>query len=393
MSFALLRMPGTAPARPAWPTRPWWHPVALGVLWGIAVNVMEMADLPLSDGSLTHAARVAVGVVAAWCAVGVAIALLVELVGDRLDRVAPSIAGAMLAAPILSAVWSVLYGSFVIGGFAHGVATVFPHGVDPLGAYAYQTWIVLFYGGLYLFAWRTYRRAQRTRSLLAEAEAARVRAETLLGEAQLAALRGHVDPALLLRVMEEVERRYRHWDAAAERLLGRLVAFLRLAMPAVRSGRSTLCAEMALARAYRDLRAELDARDVRWTVAGDVADDLPFPPLLLLPLLDAQAAAALPGAPCMLRIVAGDGAVALQFHGVPPGRGDWLPPALGYRVRVALSAEFGAAWTMAVRDTAAAGVPALEIVLRTPAGGRDGAVCVDAGTAPSTAEEVIDATR
>ncbi len=87
--------------------------------------------------------------------------------------------------------------------------------------------------------------------------------------------------------MREVERRYAADCAPADRLVVRLVSFLRAAMPGVRSESSTLAAEVALARAYATLCAELDAVHPAWTF--DVTapcDDVAFPPLLLLPIVD-----------------------------------------------------------------------------------------------------------
>ncbi len=130
--------------------------------------------------------------------------------------------------------------------------------------FIYNVWVCLFYGGLFMPGFVLVIRAERTRSLLGNAEIARSQTDTVLSQTQLQALRGQVDPDLLLRVMAEVQRRYAQDPAAAERLLDQLINFLRSAMPGVRSGRSTLAAELAIVQSYVQLWAELDPQRAGW---------------------------------------------------------------------------------------------------------------------------------
>lgn len=206
----------------------------------------------------------------------------------------------------------------------------------------YLGWGLMLYSAMFVGASALAFRADRTRGLLAQAEIARGRSETLLAQAQLSGLQGVVDPAFVLRALGEMQRRYATDPAGADRLLDQLVAFLRLAMPAVRSGRSTLGAELALARSSISLCKTLDPQRADWVCEIDPRlDDLPFPPLLLLPLLDALAATA-PGNGAAIRITAQpDGATAvLELHG--PAAPGWLPGALLHRLRVGLQALHGA---------------------------------------------------
>jgi hypothetical protein len=261
---------------------------------------------------------------------------------------------------------------------------MFPQGVDALASFAYQTWTVLFYGGFYFFAWRLNDRAERTRALLGEGEIARIRAETLLGEAQLRSLRGRVEPALLLRVMSEVERRYAYPGSNADGLLARLVAFLRLAMPAVRSGESTLRGALALARAYTELLAELEPNQTKWTITGNVRADVPFPALLLLPLLDAHAAASPSPFTGSVTVGAESAGVVIRLHGGPVGPANWISGDLSYRVRVGLSTLYGNAWSMAHQETSHPTDPALVVVLGTPLPREQGSLPDVAALPPST---------
>lgn len=224
----------------------------------------------------------------------------------------------------------------------------------------YLGWALLLYGGLFVAASALAHRADRTRVLLGRAEVARSRSETLFSQAQLVGLQGSVDPIFLLRALDEMQRRYASDSAGADRLLDQLVSFLRLAMPGVRSGQSTLGAELAVARSYAQLAAELDPRraGVHFDIDSVLAS-LPFPPLLL-PLLD-QLAAAQPGpTPLMMKALHGSSQVTLALFGAAaPG---WLAEDLQYRLRVGLRATHGDA-RLAVAETCAAGLPALTMWL------------------------------
>ncbi len=225
----------------------------------------------------------------------------------------------------------------------------------------YLAWGTLLYGGLFVAASALAHRAERTRALLGRAEIARSRSETLFSQAQLAGLQGSVDPSFLLRALDEMQHRYARDSAGADRLLDQLVAFLRLAMPGVRSGHSTLGAELAVARSYAQLAAELDPQRAGWH--GDIdatLAELPFPPLLLLPLLD-QLAAAQPGATALtMTALRGSSQLTLALYGAAaPG---WLSEDLLYRLRVGLRATHCDA-RVAVAETHAAGRPALTMML------------------------------
>jgi Histidine kinase len=207
----------------------------------------------------------------------------------------------------------------------------------------YLGWTLMLYGLLFVGANLLAFRADRTRALLAQAEIARSRSELLFDQAALASLQGVVEPRFVLRVLDHLQRRYTDDAAAADRLLDQLVAFLRQAMPAVRSGHSTLGAELALVRSYLQLCSALDPQRAGWQCEIDGAlGDIAFPPLLLLPLLDALAAQT-PAASRGLRIEARDagGTVELRIEtATPTGR---LPDSLLHRLRVGLQTLHGPA--------------------------------------------------
>jgi len=245
-------------------TARWWRPIVLGVLWGVAVSAMESVVLPVYPDAWTGFWKILAWIVPGWCVVGVGLATLIEWVGARFERTSQIVTFMIACALGLSAIYSMLYSLAPASGPRSGMSVVFPQGFDPLVALVYQFWVVLFYGGLYFVAWSLRHRSQRSRETLARVEIARIKAETMLAEEQLHRLRGRIEPQLLLRVVTEVERRYLSDGPSADELLGLLVAFLRLAMPAIRSGKSGLGAELSLVEAYDALGANLERRSRQW---------------------------------------------------------------------------------------------------------------------------------
>ena len=93
----------------------------------------------------------------------------------------------------------------------------------------------------------------------------------------------------------------------------------------------------------------MDTGRPRWHVRVDKAlPDVPFPPLLLLPLMDALSAAGALRPPALHVSAAADGGVRIAFDA---GIAAALPAALHYRTRVGLQAAFGAAWSIAGADS------------------------------------------
>jgi hypothetical protein len=200
------------------------------------------------------------------------------------------------------------------------------------------------------------------------AEIARQQSEAVLSAAQLQALQGQVDPAFLIRALEEVERRYSANPSGADRLLDALVSFLRTAMPAVRSGASTLVAEIALATDYARVRSELDEEGPAWHIEVEGAvPDIEFPPLLLLPVLDQFACAASAARGAELRINQSSGQCCLTLRTAGSCSSGWLPPDLLYRFQVGLRALFVNDWTLALGSSPASPAFMLTLPLRRSA--------------------------
>jgi len=120
----------------------------------------------------------------------------------------------------------------------------------------------------------------------------------------------------------------------------------------VRSGVSTLAAEVSLAMHYAKLRAELEPGRATWRIRiDDVMPDLPFPALLLLPVLDQLVADDATRSGAELQIAEDDDATVTLSLSRSGGRhGPWLTPDLSYRLQVGLRTVFGESWELAVRE-------------------------------------------
>lgn len=350
-----LSIGGLHPHTVASPWLNWRRASGYSVLWAIACAAMESFALPLGSLSLTDLLQFSLHLVTMWTAIGIVLASALLVSGPRL-------------APALFAPALLVFALAVTVSWAPFVALfVAPTWLTTGTSYAHMFWGCLCYGGVFVAVYRMSQRGERTRGLLAQAEIARQRSEAALGAAQLQALQGQIDPAFLLRVMTEVERRYAAAPATVDRLLDPLISFLRAAMPGVRSGNSTLAAELLLAMQYAQLVAAFEpGRNVSAVRVDGTMPDLPFPPLLLLPVLDALAAAPGDGG-TTLQVAQHDGHCALTLTRAGLGGNDaWLPPELLYRLQVGLRTLFGDGWALTLRDGPAS--PALTLNLSLPAG-------------------------
>ena len=124
--------------------------------------------------------------------------------------------------------------------------------------------------------------SRRLQRLQREQQAARRR----LVEAQLQAVQARVDPPMFFGILDSVQRLYATDAPRAEALLDELIAFLRAALPRLRSASSTLAQELELAASYfrlQSLRGGLPAT-ARITLPDSLSERA-FPAGVILPLL------------------------------------------------------------------------------------------------------------
>lgn len=379
----------------------WPRALVYGLLWGLAIMVAETFVQPLDAKSLSEWLWFEFGMLQ-WAVAGIGLASATMLLEYRLRSwmIAPALIAFSL---LVSAGWWQLPGRVWMGradaARPQEGSVESASGNSPLAAPLrpgydrrpyFSTWFdgagrvhifwgAMVYGGLFVAAYRLSMQSERTRQLLARAEIARQETENLLSEAQLLSLQGHIEPAFLFRAMVEVEHRYAHDAAGMARLLDPLISFLRAAMPGVRSGASTLAAEVSLAEQYAQVWAELEPARATWNVQIEgTLPDLPFPPLLLLPVLD-QLAAGASAQRIDLQLSQIDGPCVLTLISPTPGHELRLTPELLYRLQVGLRAVFGHAWKLQItpgyaqyvltlpRAPTASAVPTSSLPLFSPA--------------------------
>ncbi|MEZ5651281.1 MAG: hypothetical protein R3E87_12105 [Burkholderiaceae bacterium] len=201
-------------------------------------------------------------------------------------------------------------------------------------------WLNLAYGGAFFIYCLNSQRALRVRATMARATLARERSAAALDDERVRAIAARLDPALMLKTLTAIREAYGQHRQRADALLDALVAFLRLAMPAVRGGRSTLRAELGLLRAHDALCVLLDPRHSRCRIEIDDAfGDTTFPPLLLVPLVEAAGATS-PEEPRLTARRTQNGLMLTLDATAPPG---WLNDTLLQRVQHQLRGVMGAA--------------------------------------------------
>jgi type II secretory pathway pseudopilin PulG len=172
----------------------------------------------------------------------------------------------------------------------------------------YSLWRNMLIGLFALVAVDGLRRRQQAVEQLATAQERGRLVRQQLASAQLLAIQARVDPQLLFDMLAAVKRGYEQDAQRAEALLDDLTAFLRAALPRLRSAHSTLEVEVGLVRSYARLLRGAGAAPIE--LAIDLPADLAmarFPPGVLLPLLAGVA----DGAACGPRSIALDA----RLHG------------------------------------------------------------------------------
>jgi sensor histidine kinase YesM len=154
-----------------------------------------------------------------------------------------------------------------------------------------QAWVAvvigLFFGGIGTL---TYYLSQRIEQLDAEVKQRRMNemeSEKRQMEAQLKMLQAQIEPHFLFNTLANVGSLIDADPAQAKKLLDRLNDWLRIALQRTRSVQSTLGDELDMLENYLQiLKIRFGAR-LRWTVDVDAeARVLPFPPMLLQPLVE-----------------------------------------------------------------------------------------------------------
>ncbi|MCK7594761.1 hypothetical protein [Pseudomarimonas salicorniae] len=138
---------------------------------------------------------------------------------------------------------------------------------------------------LLLDAWHRARQLRQAQRAIDAAAIEQTQRE--LNAAQLRLLRGHIKPQLVLDLIGEARDHLRRGSADADAQLGRLLEYLRGALPRLEAQRSTLGAELELAGGYLSLISERSAGALSWQ--ADIPEDIletGCPPRLLVVLVE-----------------------------------------------------------------------------------------------------------
>jgi LytS/YehU family sensor histidine kinase len=126
-----------------------------------------------------------------------------------------------------------------------------------------------------------------------EAELERAQVLRRVTESRLAVLRARIEPEFLFGTLDRIRGLYPRQREIADAMVDALIVYLRAALPQMRGGPSSVAREVDLANSYllvlRIPRGDALATSI---AVDDACADLPFPPMVLLPLLQAAFAGA-----------------------------------------------------------------------------------------------------
>jgi len=213
----------------------------------------------------------------------------------------------------------------------------------------------------------------------AEQTAAMADLSRLVSLAELKALQAQVEPHFLFNSLASLQQLIRSQPATAERFLGELHDYLRLALPSMREPLSTVDCELALAKAYLTVMAtRLGARLQAEVQAQPGCGADPVPPMMLLTLVENAVRHGIEPLPHGGRIdvearrEGGRLVLEVRDSGAGLQAADQPAPTQGQGVGLAnvrdrLASLYGTAARLALQQREAGGVSArIELPLATP---------------------------
>lgn len=238
------------------------------------------------------------------------------------------------------------------------------HVAGSLPSAVWPAWVIMFtrfsgLGALLVLVSEYHRHAVRSLDAMHAADADRDQLEQQMLQARLRTLEAQIEPHFLFNSLATVRRLYETDLAAGEAMLGRLMRYLEVALPSMRSQGSTLAREAELIEAYLELQRVRMGRRLEFGV--DIAPALRLlevPSMMLLTLVEnaikhglapqreggrVDVTARMDGA--LLRLEVAD--TGRGFGGDTSGGGTGLA-----NIHARLSALFGdaAAFTLTVRE-------------------------------------------
>jgi hypothetical protein len=145
----------------------------------------------------------------------------------------------------------------------------------------------LFPGAMLVTVAEFHRRELQSLEAMRAAEAARNVLETQTLQARLRTLEAQIEPHFLFNTLATVRRLHQTDPVAGEAMMQRLMAYLRMALPALRGDVVTLGREAELVSAYLDLQKVRMGRRLDYGVDVPPAlEGLRIPPMMLLTLVE-----------------------------------------------------------------------------------------------------------
>lgn len=213
-----------------------------------------------------------------WCMLLVTGYLCERLLkrAERHMRAAVWVAAACTAAALANILTAGRASILIEQGLVHSVSTMHLHGFI----------LSLTMALLYFAHLRSRGAHQQAKARLAAAQTAQRNARRRMVQLRLQEVQARIDPKVLFEMLEVVRSLYQSDPARAETFLDEVIAFLRAALPRLRSPSSSLVREAELARTFARLNAL--AAGSKLALSIDIANDAlhaRFPPGVLLPLL------------------------------------------------------------------------------------------------------------
>jgi hypothetical protein len=227
--------------------------------------------------------------------------------------------------------------------------------------YSEDTGHMLIFAGL-VFAWlEAHRRNREIEQRLLASQQERGRLQRSAFDARLTAMRAQVDPQFLFDSLADVQSAYAVDTARGTATLDCLIAYLRTALPRLRTEGSTIGAEAELVDAWLAVvAARRNGQPARRLQIEPSCCGVPLPATVLLPLVqwamgDAAAAAR---DVCLRawRVEPGAGRVVAQLQ-VTPGRACGEDDAQPRRIRSRMQAMYGEAASLRCVEEPAREVP------------------------------------
>jgi hypothetical protein len=326
---------------------PWQRVLVYGVVWTFTITAAQVAVLPLDGIPMRELWRTATGILAHRLFAGLALPAFAILIAPHLSLAPLLLASA--AVEVGAHAISIWLSLSLLGDRAAMVAE------SRWATFLYNLWPLLVFGSPFIAFCVLDERARQTQAQFTQAELARHATERLLVQARLDTLRARIDPTFVVRVLELLQARYVQDQPAADRLLDRLVVFLRRATRGLAAHTSTLGEEIGLAQAHVQLCAECDHRAAPPDILVPVEiEAIAVPSFLLMPALER-----LTGSSLSVRM--GPHAVELIVEGF--GRSGWWQADVDARLRVALASACGSRWSLTVPTSTTESSPAWRLRL------------------------------